>query len=218
MLAGAMLMASSSAIRGDTITYTDSLVNALTDINATLPVSQFDPSLGNLTSAAVSLTGSTISTWSVTNTTPNSIATVGLRISDQNVTMDITGPVGLDAHGYQDFEQSRSQAYSVSPLGAGDTYTFLPATISYSVSDSGTFTSPSDLANFIGVGVVNYSAVTVSSSTSSTNAPSWADMSYASAYVSVTYTYTPVPEPASVVLLGLGAAGLWWAARRRRKN
>ena len=28
----------------------------------------------------------------------------------------------------------------------------------------------------------------------------------------------PTPEPSSVVLLGLGAAGLWWAARCRKKS
>ena len=36
--------------------------------------------------------------------------------------------------------------------------------------------------------------------------------------VDTTYNFEPVavPEPASVVLMGMGAAGLWWAASRRR--
>jgi hypothetical protein len=80
--------------------------------------------------------------------------------------------------------------------------------------------SPDDFFKFLGPGTVGFDVVARAGLTipnKSGNATG-AAMTYAFPQMSVTYNYSTIPEPPTLIVLGVGSAGLWLARRFRSRG
>ncbi|HEX4145103.1 MAG TPA: PEP-CTERM sorting domain-containing protein [Pirellulales bacterium] len=178
---------------------------------------QFDPSLGTLTEVDLTLS-STTSAGIIQFQNLAVVPTTGML--GIGATVMVYGPSSLTATAVPLQEAPFSVTSNINPP---DTYTGLDAfTLSGgSGSDSDTASLYSGFSGYVGLGtfpVHGSSSLATLLTTDGGYGPTAPSAGSTSGEVTVTYTYTPVPEPGSVVLLGLGAAGLFWAARRRGKK
>jgi hypothetical protein len=183
---------------------TVSIGNTLTNFtNAPLSpaLSLFNPSLGTLTSVAVTETG----------TVQSSITSQNLGVSPTVITGSVSGSFqinGLNQPFVQPTETQASQPTPAGPAGSGtDTVTFPPLVITK--TGSSTFTDASALAFFTSSPArsaitVNMDATAVATASSPSGSVLTTAVSSASGSVTVTYTYTP--ECPTVV--GVGRMGV----------
>lgn len=219
MLSCVLLFTAGSSI-ADTISYTDSFSNLLTELqDEPLRVQQFDSSLGTLNSVSVSWTGYLKSDGSVTNNAAGlETATVSTRGQLYEGTLQGLAS-GLDAtfDVFAPFALITEQEFTL--LSPGVPAAFGPADI----NNSGVLT-PTELTPFIGTGEFGYDFTTrILTSISGGGGNFGTDIQTStSATLIVVYDYdvenpsAPIPEPATFMLFGLGLMGL--AHRCRRKN
>lgn len=178
---------------------------------------QFDPSLGTLTEVDLTLASTTSAgVISFQNTAPvPTTGTLGV-----GATVTVTAPSSLTATAVPLQEASFSVTANVNPpinFTGSDAFTVSGG--SGSASDTSSLYSA--FTPYIGLGtfaVDGASSLQTLLSTDGGYGPTAPSAGETSGEVTVTYVYTAVPEPTSVVLLGLGAMGLLWAARRQRKS
>jgi PEP-CTERM motif len=176
--------------------------------NMTLSVANFDPSLGTLTAAALTLDAFTGPQFEVLNVGNNNVG--GTGVGSTTVTYSIAS-VGLSGS-----VSSGTQTVTVTS-GLFDLASSTP---------SPSFIDPSasltDLAALTGAGTTGFDVnqtFTTSGTTITPNASlAFGGGASANLELEVTYTFTPAPapEPVSIALLGSGLVGLSLVRRRRR--
>lgn len=201
--AGALLASPAHAV---TISFSDQLVLQDVEINGTLSVPQFDPSLGTLTGVTFSITGAIASILGITN---NSTRTVSGTAST-SVGFDVSSPV-ISLPASPDFSVVGSTGLVT--LAPGEIAMF-PVTGTFTLSDS---VAPS--AAFIGGGTVDLDFMTTTSFSGSgfggdiiisqaTDAGIMFEIEYE-------FDAVAIPLPATAPLLA-AAAGLFLFVGRRR--
>ena len=175
-----------------------------TDWSSSVPLQLFDPSLGTLQSVDIYVS-STLNTTLTVQNTDESDSSSGSAKTEVQVTVD--GNPALDF-------LSPAFSYTLGPGGS----TSSGLLTSSSSLDSGPLTDAPTLSAFTGVGTMDLYAYTftqtdLSNTGGNTNASQVTDASFTA---TVTYDYIATPEPGSIVLMGLGAAGLFCIARRRK--
>jgi hypothetical protein len=202
-------------------TYTGSLGPVSPNQNTYINVSQFDPTLGTLTGATFTLTGSFAGTYHfLNNDGPNRYGYWGQMgdISISYGSMSVSAAVSDPNKPIGDWVTA--DLHKVGPQGGlvnGTTYT--GPTISMNPSRAWTFTSPGDLNAFIGTGtlpfhfVANQTSMTILQGGNGT----WGIDTFTSGTVTAQYEYTAAPIPAAVWLLGSGLVGLIGLRRRSRE-
>jgi hypothetical protein len=185
-----------------------------TDIN----VSQFNPSLGTLTSATFTLTGDFAGTYSFTNSSSQAhnaywgqAGDISLSYGSMNLSASENNPnIPYSEMYYNGAADNNLDAVSVPANGTatGPTITMTP-------SQAWTFTTPGDLAAFIGIGTLPFQFVADQSSIAAGNGTGI--YTVVSGTVTADYTYTPVPIPGAMLLFGAGLLGLAGISRRVRK-
>ncbi|MGA2241613.1 MAG: choice-of-anchor E domain-containing protein [Verrucomicrobiota bacterium] len=212
-LAVALLLTTGTLAQANTIAYdvSNPISSSLTDwTNNAFAFTQFNPSLGTLTSVLLSFDGGYSTTLTVTNlNAPPSSGTANTHI------IFYVNDAGLNfASGGKIFDMMSSDfSYS---LGTGD------STTSGLMSDqsdgnnydpySHSYTSSIVLSEFTGTGDILLDAHTWTRSVLSNGGGNSSASQVTDAFLdgSVTYTYTPapVPEPSNLLLFGLGGLAL----------
>lgn len=211
----ALLVASSASNATMVKTHTASLTNRTFDINTVLSVPKFDPSLGTLQKATLSISQTLFASYGIESNRTDAGQTVtfslksssnfALSVSqgDQTFTTYEATPSFTDFWTLEVYDGTPDFA---GPSGASKTY--IDNTEDFSQEYTG-----ADLDRFIGTGNLDYN---VNGTASITHGYSGGNLSVmfstlGSANVTVTYEY--VPEPATIGLLMLG--GLLFVFRRR---
>lgn len=199
----------SSIAGATTITFSDTQSTTFTSDTLAFSLSQFDPSLGTLTSVKVHYSVGLSSNFQVTNGNPARNGTISGTLGSEFI---LQGPGGLGM--LFDLTPSASLGTHAVPMGS---------TISFSVlgiTDAAmTSINPADFILFLGLGTLNFSSSvdTLTSTMANFTPLTIIQDAMATATVTVTYDYRPVPEPATLALGGLGLAVIL-VARRRRMN
>lgn len=205
-LAGATLLA--GAASAATVTYTDAIPMTATDWSDTMSVQQFDPLMGVLNSASVTLSGNIQGFIEVTNNNANTATlNMTLRAAIDALFGTSTLQINLLPQNAQTVTVAAGATYNTGTLTAADTDTLV--------------VTGADLAAFQGTGTYDFAVSSVGSSAfSGASRIDFYSEVDAETFISVTYDYTPavapVPLPASALLLAGGVAG-FGALRRRRK-
>ncbi|MGB0661623.1 MAG: choice-of-anchor E domain-containing protein [Mangrovicoccus sp.] len=206
----------SGAASAASISFSDSVSLQSTNWNETASLSKFDSSLGTLTSATVTLSG-TVSGDVRAESTDAQAATVTLNLSalitanlfgDSSVSIDVE-PISANTLNATAFDGTLDFGGT-----SGTTLTGLTA----SDTDSATYTG-ADLAQFIGTGSFTSDLLAAGSSSGSGAGNLFtAFATSAQATLTVVYEYTPdvapVPVPAALPLLGAGLGALAMIRRR----
>jgi PEP-CTERM motif len=214
-LLAAMLAA--GAAQAATVSYSSNVV-ALTTTNFsdTLSFSKFDPLLGTLLSATVTLNGNVLGDGSAESldSAPATI-TLNLKATETYTILGLSSPLVAIPVVSTSFNAT---AFDGS-VDFGGTSGVSLKNLSATGSDADTFTSVADLAIFTGVGMLSggLQADGASVGTGSGNLITLF-RTQAGATASVVYEYTPavVPEPETYALMLAGLAVVGAMARRRR--
>jgi hypothetical protein len=222
---GLVFVMSAVIAQANTLTFSAGIPLQTTNINSAMSLSQFDPSLGTLNSATVNFSGELVGGWGYENA--NSQPFGG---GSMDVILQQTLGISQNSNSLLSFSTSTPAPSLTQPIpalpafdGAYDFGGPSGATISgWDTTQNGNivYTTPSDLASYLGTGNVNFNLVAnaVSSHLSAPNGFISRTYSNAGASVSVTYDFTPVPEPSTFALLGMSAIGfLAYTWRRNRK-
>jgi hypothetical protein len=200
-------------------TFTISVPAQTTDFTADTTLSQFNPALGTLTSATLTLATSGTFGGSLKNTSAiaeSFSVTENVQIGLTSSNNAITGLSGL--------QQTLTAGQTYTALGSGASALFGP----YTPSSSEGPISFSNLTPFVGTGTLPFTLATMTSTSLVGGGGNImnAVTTTVGATETITYTYTPtvdttaVPEPAGLVLglTSIAAGGLTWIARRRNKK
>ena len=204
-----------AAASAATIEYTDSVSVTTTDWIETLSITQFDASLGNLTSVMVTLDGGV----------EGSANAESLDNAASTVTLDLQAEINASTAGLGNVGTvlpvvSTSYDFTAFDLTIdfGGTSGAMTGQVSASDQDMNTFTG-ADMNEFIGGGFIDIevSAEGDSDATGSGNLITQFQ-TQALASVTVKYTYdaavSTVPLPAGALLLGTALLGLGFARRK----
>ncbi len=225
----AALSLSSCAFAANTVTQTFTLGQTNESFSQAFAFSQFNATLGNLTSIHFTINGSEVGNATVTNGNTKS----GTYTYNNQADLYVTSPLGVV---YNETLPGTNQSATIG-AGASKNFTGVSASSTadaeYTGSGVGTFTLTTYTGNgaaaatissatFIGPGTVNFflngdnvsgcSGASVSCSTTGTGGGT----------VSLFYDYTPAvvnntPEPATMGLLGSALIGLGFLKIRRKK-
>jgi hypothetical protein len=205
VLASTGLLLAANEAKATTDTYTANYGPATTEWNNNFILQLFDPSLGSLQSVYITASESANIDGTVQNTSDGP-QTFTFRAGSL---LKVTLPGAL---GYlQPSPLALAQDYNL-PAGGSAPY----GPVNASDSANYTYTSPADMAWFIGTGTFTLPGFT---QTQELIAGGGGNIiaslnTIAGATVEVQYNYVPVPEPASLALLALGGAVM--LLRRRR--
>ncbi len=194
-----------------------------------LDIPQFDTSLGTLNSVTLTLTGSLNTRLTVQNIT-GLLAELGLgspesssgSVSTQSV-VTVSDPSDLLSQTFNIISPSFS--YAGLPGTTDSSSIARSGPLAATMSGSDTYTDPTLLAEFSGLGSVQLSASTNTGTLLFNTGGNSISSQETSAGLSATVTYnytspiTVTPEPSTIALLGVGAIGLMgyvWRNGRRR--
>lgn len=238
-LAGA---ATSGTAAADTIVQTWDTGQNQTDVDLAHTFSQFDPSLGTLTSVMITLTGTTERDILFQNLSPSSGATLVVAAGNWTTQYGLTGPdgtslAGTDSNGRivlttlawgGEGPTSAVNNGNGTTTIAGTTFANQHLTIVSGgpsvYGDVATYyamtsiptqseTLTSGLGTFLGTSTFMTNTSLGYSASGGNNYTAF--NTFADATVTVTYDYSPVPLPAAAWLLGSGLVGLAAFGRRR---
>jgi uncharacterized protein (TIGR03382 family) len=206
-----------------------------TDLNSFFTLSQFNPSLGTLTSVTLELDASYDTRVTITNTGTSALNAKAFTeitailspygVTNSSGSLD-TSPIGGQ---FQSFLDDSSSTFSVHALGAGSVST--SGLFTFSDTTTETATDAPTLALFTGGGNINLNYETLTTTTqtiSGTGNAISAQVSHANLFGTVVYYYTPLsgppsgtPEPGVTAFLAagvLGSANMMLRRRRRRRE
>jgi len=230
--AAAFVLSAALAVRADSVSYTNGVSGTFDFAPTAISLQQFDPSLGTLNSVSISIGASSLTSLTVSNSSPSTygnpssvwndiLILLGNSTFDQAV--DALNPNSGNFGLPNAWLDVNSPHFSVAGLAAGSTRSFSGGDVPSSgapVSVSG-ITSGTIFTDLQGTGFQDLdlsSASSVDSAIQGGATFSAEETVTGGMNVVVTYNFTaaPVPEPSSIGLLGLSIGGAAVMYLRRR--
>jgi hypothetical protein len=194
------------------VSFSDTIGPTGTDWSGTLDLYKFDPSLGTLTEVRLALNGSLTAFGGYENTKTFSQTARMLYYVTQSLGFSATDMPAFTMNTVGGSMTSVNYGTVAAFDGILDYAGASGKTVQFvneARTDNYVYTTPADLAKFVGTGSLVYDLVYGADATAEvtmggSGANTFMSRSYAGAGATVEYVYTPVPEPMTLGLLGLG--------------